>query len=209
MKKAFIRFQKISSSIGFPKTECRRLKNGTTRVEKRDILGRETLLLVLITATEIFGKVGQTNTRLKIFGLKSSESADIKVHHTELPGNDIDYVVDCCLEKLDRTSAGERGTTGLPTGFTALDAITDGIQWHGLCRLAGRPSSFRNCLVLPILTNGTDQQGVTASGTRRDVGCAVSALMRFGFIFVEPFSNFLFDGFIGFAITTQLYLAEF
>lgn len=64
------------------------------------------------------------------------------------------------MEVLERIHGSKGGVTGVPTGFTDLDAMTGGMQKSDLIIIAARPSVGKTALALSVARNAAVKYGV-------------------------------------------------
>lgn len=61
------------------------------------------------------------------------------------------------FQHLSDIKSHSKGVTGIPTGYTALDAMTSGFQKGDLIVIAGRPSMGKTAVALSLLSNASRQ----------------------------------------------------
>ncbi len=104
--------------------------------------------------------MGEAQTMLeaaeqKIYGIRQGRSAQDMVH--------IGQVLTTVLDNLNELSSGKIGMPGLPTGLSAIDAKTHGLNKSDLILLAARPGMGKTSLALNFALNVGKATGKTVA----------------------------------------------
>jgi replicative DNA helicase len=65
----------------------------------------------------------------------------------------INEIMNSCIDSIEEASQRGKRITGIPTGFTRLDAMTAGLQFGEFTILAARPSMGKTALAMQIAKN--------------------------------------------------------
>lgn len=103
----------------------------------------------LFTAEQVVGELERG-----VFGLSARNNPDRALSFAALAS-----------EAIDRLDARKTRLSGVPSGFTGLDAVTDGFQPGQLVVVAGRPSMGKTQLLLNMISHSSGDRPDGTPGT--------------------------------------------
>ncbi len=138
------------------KALLRRLVEAGTRIVQMGYAGEgEAIDLVNVAQSEIYGVTGENQ------------------------GEDyvpLSLAVDAALEEINKANGAAGGMLGVPTGFSELDAMTNGFAGGQMIIIAARPAMGKSTLALDVARNASVHAGATTVFFSLEMGRAEIAM---------------------------------
>lgn len=130
-----------------------------------EIVKEKAILRKLMSlSSAIFNKAQHMEGEVKdLLNFVESKVFEIAMHRTDRGFESIKTIVPVVFDKMEKMEKSDGQVRGLPTGFTYLDEMTDGMHGGELIVVAGRPGMGKTSLALRIMEHVAVDKGKTCA----------------------------------------------